>query len=75
MLTLLYLSVLVIAYISILSDMNTGKIIADLREARGWSQTDLASKSSVSRVMIASTNGARPYLPLKLPRKLPMPSM
>lgn len=32
--------------------MNTGKIIADLREARGWSQTDLASKSSVSRVMI-----------------------
>lgn len=32
--------------------MNTRKIIADLREAKGWSQTDLADKSSISRVMI-----------------------
>lgn len=32
--------------------MNTGKIIADLREQKGWSQTDLADKSGVSRVMI-----------------------
>jgi transcriptional regulator with XRE-family HTH domain len=32
--------------------MNTGKIIADLRDAKGWSQTDLADKSGVSRVMI-----------------------
>ncbi len=32
--------------------MNTGKIIADLREQKKWSQTDLADKSSVSRVMI-----------------------
>jgi len=32
--------------------MNTGKIIADLREKKGWSQTDLSDKSSVSRVMI-----------------------
>ena len=32
--------------------MNTGKIIADLRDKLGWSQTDLADKSSVSRVMI-----------------------
>lgn len=32
--------------------MNTGKIIADLREQKGWSQTDLADKSKVSRVMI-----------------------
>ena len=30
----------------------TGKIIADLREQKGWSQTDLADKSNVSRVMI-----------------------
>ena len=32
--------------------MNTSKIIADLREERGWSQTDLANNSEVSRVMI-----------------------
>jgi transcriptional regulator with XRE-family HTH domain len=32
--------------------MNTGKIIADLREQKNWSQTDLADKSTVSRVMI-----------------------
>jgi transcriptional regulator with XRE-family HTH domain len=32
--------------------MNTGKIIADLREQKSWSQTDLADKSNVSRVMI-----------------------
>jgi transcriptional regulator with XRE-family HTH domain len=32
--------------------MNTGKIIADLREQKGWSQSELADKSSVSRVMI-----------------------
>lgn len=32
--------------------MNTGKIIADLREKRRWSQTDLANNSNVSRVMI-----------------------
>jgi len=32
--------------------MNTGKIIADLREHKNWSQTDLADKSNVSRVMV-----------------------
>ena len=32
--------------------MNIGKIIADLRDQKGWSQTDLADKSDVSRVMI-----------------------
>ena len=32
--------------------MNTSKIIADLRENKGWSQTDLANNSDVSRVMI-----------------------
>ena len=32
--------------------MNTGKIIADLRDKKGWSQTDLADNSGVSRVMI-----------------------
>ena len=32
--------------------MNAGKIIAHLREEKGWSQTNLANNSSVSRVMI-----------------------
>jgi len=32
--------------------MNIGKIIAGLRSAKGWSQSDLATKSGVSRVMI-----------------------
>lgn len=30
----------------------TSKIIADLRKAKGWSQTELATNSSVSREMI-----------------------
>ncbi len=32
--------------------MQTGKIIATLRDKVNWSQTDLADKSEVSRVMI-----------------------
>ena len=32
--------------------MNTGKIIANLRESKGWSQSDLAKNCDVSRVMI-----------------------
>ena len=32
--------------------MNIGKIIADLRKEKSWSQTDLANKSKVSREMI-----------------------
>jgi transcriptional regulator with XRE-family HTH domain len=32
--------------------MNTSKIISDLREQKGWSQSELADKSGVSRVMI-----------------------
>mgnify|MGYP003575605972 CR=1 FL=1 len=32
--------------------MNTGKIIGELRDKKGWSQTELADKSGVSRVMI-----------------------
>ncbi|MXV14174.1 helix-turn-helix domain-containing protein [Hufsiella ginkgonis] len=32
--------------------MNTGKIISDLREKKGWVQKDLAEKSGISRVMI-----------------------
>ncbi|WP_425165457.1 helix-turn-helix domain-containing protein [Chitinophaga caseinilytica] len=30
----------------------TGKIIADARDAKGWSQTDFANASGVSRVLI-----------------------
>lgn len=32
--------------------MNTGKIISDLRSRKDWSQSDLAEKSGISRVMI-----------------------
>ena len=32
--------------------METGKIIATLRDKKGFSQTELADKSGVSRVMI-----------------------
>jgi len=32
--------------------METGKIIATSRETKGWSQTDLANNSKVSRVMV-----------------------
>jgi len=32
--------------------MNTSKIMARLRDGKGWSQTELADKSGVSRVMI-----------------------
>ncbi len=32
--------------------INTGKIISDLRKQKDWNQTDLASKSGVSREMI-----------------------
>ena len=32
--------------------MNTNKIISDLRNNKGWTQTDLANESTVSRVMI-----------------------
>ena len=32
--------------------MNTGKIITDLRDKKGWSQSELAQFSQVSRVMI-----------------------
>lgn len=32
--------------------MNSGKIISDLRESKGWNQSELADKSGVSRVMI-----------------------
>ncbi len=32
--------------------MNTGKIITNLRDEKGWSQSELAQFSQVSRVMI-----------------------
>ncbi len=38
--------------IYILLDMETGKIIAELRDKKGWNQSELADKSGVSRVMI-----------------------
>ncbi len=35
-----------------LLEMDTGKIITQLRDQFGWSQSDLSNKSDVSRVMI-----------------------
>lgn len=32
--------------------MNTGKIISDLRDQKDWSQSELATQSGISRVMI-----------------------
>lgn len=32
--------------------MNTGRVISDLRDAKEWSQSELATKSGISRVMI-----------------------
>ncbi len=32
--------------------MSTGKIIAELRKQKNWSQTELAKESQISRVMI-----------------------
>jgi len=32
--------------------MNTGKIIEELRKSKNWSQSELADKTNVSRVMI-----------------------
>ena len=37
---------------SALLEMRTDKIITELRKEKGWSQTDLANNSDVSRVMI-----------------------
>lgn len=42
----------ILAHISTLLDMETGRIIVTLRDKFNWSQTDLADKSKVSRVMI-----------------------
>jgi transcriptional regulator with XRE-family HTH domain len=36
----------------LLDTMSTGKIITELRKLKAWSQTDLADKSGISRVMI-----------------------
>lgn len=32
--------------------MKTGKIITDLRKAKGWSQADVANKTGISQVMV-----------------------
>ena len=32
--------------------MNTGRIISDLRDQKGWLQNELANKSGISRVII-----------------------
>jgi len=50
--------------------MNTGKIIADLREQKKWSQTDLADKSTVSRVMIGKYERGEAVPSIEAARKI-----
>lgn len=52
--------------------MNAGKIIANLRDKKGWSQIELTSKSGISRVMIGKYEREEAVLLLMRPRRLPM---
>ena len=47
----LYYSITIV-YLNILSAMNTGEIITQLRKKHNWSQAELASKTGVSQVMV-----------------------
>ena len=55
---------------SILSEMDTGKIITNLREQNGWSQTDLADKSGVSRVMIGKYERSEAIPSIEVAKKI-----
>jgi len=50
--------------------MNTGKIISDLRDQRSWSQSDLANKSGVSRVMIGKYEREEAVPSIEVARKI-----
>jgi transcriptional regulator with XRE-family HTH domain len=43
---------ILVAFNRFLDTMDTGNIITELRKQKNWSQTDLATKSGLSRVMI-----------------------
>lgn len=50
--------------------MNSGKVIAELRDKKGWSQTDLAKKSFVSRVMIGKYERNEASLSIEAAKKI-----
>ncbi len=50
--------------------IHTGKIIADLRKQRGWSQTELADKSGVSREMIGKYERAEAVPSIEAAKKI-----
>ena len=50
--------------------MNTGKIISDLRDQKGWSQSDLAAKSGISRVMIGKYEREEAVPSIEVARKI-----
>lgn len=49
---------------------NYAKIMADLRKEKGWSQTDLANKSGVSREMIGKYERAAAIPSLEAAKKI-----
>lgn len=55
---------------SILLDMKTGKIIARLRDQKGWSQNDLATKAGVSHVMIGKYERGEATPSLEVAKKI-----
>lgn len=50
--------------------MNIGKIISDLRDQKGWSQSDLAAKSGISRVMIGKYEREEAVPSIEVARKI-----
>lgn len=50
--------------------METGSVIASLRREKGWSQTDLASKSKVSREMIGKYERGEAVLSIEAAKKI-----
>lgn len=50
--------------------MNIGKIISDLRDQKSWSQSDLAAKSGVSRVMIGKYEREEAIPSIEVARKI-----
>ncbi len=52
--------------------INTGKIISALRKQKDWNQTDLASKSGVSREMIGKYERSEAMPSIEAAKKLRM---
>lgn len=50
--------------------MNTGKIISYLRDTKEWSQSELAAKSGISRVMIGKYERGEAMPPIEAAYKI-----